>query len=151
MSACGLGGLRLVQLALDQQLKLQYDSVIAALDYEGRAALAVSTGYALVSCRTFTIEEGCALRVKLRLRTTGGTVTNGSASIGTPQGGTVSPILANIYLHELDEWLQQKANAFNRGKERARNPVYKILYNRFLYTLKCAQKLKFLSVKLKKV
>jgi methyl-accepting chemotaxis protein len=32
----------LMQLALDQQLKLQYDSVIAAIDYEGRAALAVS-------------------------------------------------------------------------------------------------------------
>jgi methyl-accepting chemotaxis protein len=32
----------LTRLALDQQLKLQYDSVIAALDYEGRAALAVS-------------------------------------------------------------------------------------------------------------
>jgi len=33
----------LMQLALDQQLKLQYDSVIAAIDYEGRSALAVST------------------------------------------------------------------------------------------------------------
>ncbi|HET6839748.1 MAG TPA: methyl-accepting chemotaxis protein [Bradyrhizobium sp.] len=32
----------LTRLALDQQLKLQYDSVIAALDYEGRAGLAVS-------------------------------------------------------------------------------------------------------------
>ena len=32
----------LTQLALDQQLKLQYDSVIAAIDYRGRAALAVS-------------------------------------------------------------------------------------------------------------
>ena len=32
----------LMRLALDQQLKLQYDSVIAAIDYEGRAALAVS-------------------------------------------------------------------------------------------------------------
>ena len=31
-----------MRLALDQQLKLQYDSVIAAIDYEGRAALAVS-------------------------------------------------------------------------------------------------------------
>jgi methyl-accepting chemotaxis protein len=47
--ACGiLGTFSIVQerglmrLALDQQLKLQYDSVIAALDYEGRAALAVS-------------------------------------------------------------------------------------------------------------
>ena len=33
----------LTQLALEQQLKLQYDSVIAAIDYEGRAALAVSS------------------------------------------------------------------------------------------------------------
>ncbi|WP_342726038.1 methyl-accepting chemotaxis protein [Bradyrhizobium sp. B097] len=32
----------LTRLALDQQLKLQYDSVIAAIEYEGRAALAVS-------------------------------------------------------------------------------------------------------------
>src|SRR5437899_5572375 len=48
--ACGvLGGFSILQqrsltrLALDQQLKLQYDSVIAALDYEGRAGLAVSS------------------------------------------------------------------------------------------------------------
>src|ERR1700738_4600103 len=47
--ACGiLGTFSIVQergltrLALDQQLKLQYDSVIAALDYEGRAPLGVS-------------------------------------------------------------------------------------------------------------
>src|ERR1700709_71502 len=32
----------LMRVALEQQLKLQYDSVIAAIDYEGRAALAVS-------------------------------------------------------------------------------------------------------------
>jgi methyl-accepting chemotaxis protein len=32
----------LAKLALDQQLKLQYDSVMAAIDYEGRAALAIS-------------------------------------------------------------------------------------------------------------
>jgi methyl-accepting chemotaxis protein len=33
----------LTRLALEQQLKLQYDSLIAAVDYEGRAALAVSS------------------------------------------------------------------------------------------------------------
>src|SRR5713101_7029999 len=32
----------MTRLALDQQLKLQYESVVAALDYEGRAALALS-------------------------------------------------------------------------------------------------------------
>src|SRR6202048_2571601 len=51
--ACGILGTfsilqqrALTRLALDQQLKLQYDSVIAALDYEGRAASAVSAGIA---------------------------------------------------------------------------------------------------------
>src|ERR1700736_3466012 len=49
-AACGiLGSFSIIQqraltrLALEQQLKLQYDSVIAAIDYEGRAALAVSS------------------------------------------------------------------------------------------------------------
>jgi methyl-accepting chemotaxis protein len=36
----------LTQLALDQQLKLQYDSVIAAVDYEGRTAQAISAAVA---------------------------------------------------------------------------------------------------------
>jgi len=47
--ACGVLGTfsviqqrALTQLALEQQLKLQYDSVIAAIDYEGRATLAIS-------------------------------------------------------------------------------------------------------------
>jgi methyl-accepting chemotaxis protein len=48
-AACGILGTfsiiqqrALTRMALDQQLKLQYDSVMAALDYEGRAGLAVS-------------------------------------------------------------------------------------------------------------
>jgi methyl-accepting chemotaxis protein len=48
--ACGVLGTfsvlhqrSLTRLALEQQLKLQYDSVIAAIDYEGRATLALSS------------------------------------------------------------------------------------------------------------
>ncbi|HLI98266.1 MAG TPA: cache domain-containing protein, partial [Bradyrhizobium sp.] len=48
-AACGILGTfsilqerALTRLALDQQLKLQYDSVMATIDYEGRAGLAVS-------------------------------------------------------------------------------------------------------------
>lgn len=44
---------------------------------------------------------------------------------GTPQGGVVSPLLANIYLHELDEWMQARMAAFNKGEKRRRTPEYK--------------------------
>jgi len=37
---------------------------------------------------------------------------------GTPQGGMVSPILANIYLHEFDAFMEQKKQEFDQGKVR---------------------------------
>ena len=37
---------------------------------------------------------------------------------GTPQGGVISPCLANIYLHELDKFVTGKIEAFNCGKSR---------------------------------
>jgi len=48
----------LTELALAQQLKLQYDSVIAALDYEGRAALAVSGAIAALPPVADAIAKG---------------------------------------------------------------------------------------------
>lgn len=38
---------------------------------------------------------------------------------GTPQGGVVSPLLANIYLHELDQHMQKMKAGFDKGRDRA--------------------------------
>jgi group II intron reverse transcriptase/maturase len=45
--------------------------------------------------------------------------------IGVIQGGTLSPILANIYMHPFDEWVENflKPN-FDEGDKRAKNPEY---------------------------
>jgi group II intron reverse transcriptase/maturase len=46
---------------------------------------------------------------------------------GTPQGGIISPLLANIYLHELDAFIEKYFQQFDKGKKRKRTKEYRSL------------------------
>ena len=43
---------------------------------------------------------------------------------GSPQGGICSPLLSNVYLHELDLFMENLKQEFNQGKKRRPDPRY---------------------------
>lgn len=45
-------------------------------------------------------------------------------TIGLPQGGLISPILANIVLDLFDKYMEGYISKFNKGKFRKRNNLY---------------------------
>ena len=51
------------------------------------------------------------------------------SNLGIFQGNITSPILNNIYLHDLDLFMLSLCESFNKGKSHRKNPVYRnILY-----------------------
>jgi len=63
------------------------------------------------------LKAGC---VHLGLKTEGG-------EIGIPQGSVLSPLLTNVYRHELDAYRAKRTAEYTKGKSRRRSPVYRKL------------------------
>jgi len=60
---------------------------------------------------------------------------------GCPQGGVVSPVLSNIYLHKLDEYVETVLiPQYTRGMVRKRNPEYTRVKNRLAYARTCGHR-----------
>jgi hypothetical protein len=60
---------------------------------------------------------------------------------GAPQGGIASPVLSNIYLHKLDEYVEKVLiPQYTQGTARKPNPVYFRVKNRLAYARKCGRR-----------
>lgn len=66
-----------------------------------------------------------------------------SISGGTPQGSIISPILCNIYLNELDRFIEKLSQEFNVGTKAKGNPIWISYRNKKVRSQTITEKVKW--------
>ncbi len=67
---------------------------------------------------------------------------------GAPQGGVLSPLLSNIYLHRLDSFVEQVLMPeYNRGAERVKNPAYRKVQKALTRARECGDRVEARSLR----
>jgi group II intron reverse transcriptase/maturase len=111
-----------------QDLKRRFDGSTWLIEGDIRGAFDNINHTVLLDILARDIKDGRLLNL-LRLQLQAGVLENWNYQAtysGTPQGGVLSPLLSNIYLHALDEFVEDTLiPEYTRGTARARNLEYK--------------------------
>lgn len=72
------------------------------------------------------------IKLSLKAGHVEGGILSQNIPLGTPQGSALSPLLCNVFLHELDEFMEDLATTHNKGtRRRKKNSIYNRLRYKF--------------------
>ena len=110
-----------------EQIGKQWTAVKWIVDMDLKSYFDTINHELLIGLLAKKIEDKCFLRLIQAMLDAGYLEdwTYHTTYSGVPQGSIVSPILANIFLHEFDIYMQAMKEKFDTGRERELNPVYR--------------------------
>lgn len=121
------------------QVSQQFKGVLMVIEGDIKEAFDSINHSILTSILTRRINDQRFLDLIRKLLKTGYTEFNKpliKPLIGTPQGGIISPLLANIYLNELDNYINSIQNEFKFNIENKKTPKFTEKYSKIILEIR---------------